>query len=218
MGLRDQFEKLRNYFVEDEDDYDYDDEEAAIDQPVRSEPVPQPVQSRPQPVQRPVPQPVHSQPVQSRPIQSQPQATMAPPAASSVRRSIGGNSGMGTSAYVSTVQSQSSVLSRANTAVANNASRITMTAPHVYADIMEMGNQLKSGVTLIVNFKNMADQQARRSIDFLTGVAYILDGDIQNIGGQSFLVTPTGVSVEGAKESLLASGGQGFESFDLTSN
>ncbi|GAB2024746.1 hypothetical protein OfM1_08170 [Lactovum odontotermitis] len=221
MGLRDQFDKLRNYFVEDEDDYDYDDDEAVVEQPVRPEPEPQPqFQSRPQPVQqRPVAQqPVHSQATQPRPrpVQSQPQTTVTP-SVSAVRRTVGGNSGMGTSAYVSS-PSQSNVLTRANAAVANSTSRITMTSPHVYADIMEMGNQLKSGVTLIVNFKNMADQQARRSIDFLTGVAYILDGDIQNIGGQAFLVTPTGVSVDGARESLLASGGQGFENFDLTSN
>ncbi|GAB2026672.1 cell division protein SepF [Lactovum odontotermitis] len=216
MGLRDQFDKLRNYFVEDEDDYEYDDDEAVVEQPVRPEPVVQPVQPRTQPVQpRPAAQPIQSvQP--PRPVQSQPQASVAPSVAAT-RRTVGGNSGIGTSAYVSP-QSQSTVLSRANATVSNTNSRITMTAPHVYADIMEMGNQLKSGVTLIVNFKNMADQQARRSIDFLTGVAYILDGDIQNIGGQAFLVTPTGVSVEGARESLLSSGGQGFESFDLTSN
>ncbi|MDR0299666.1 MAG: cell division protein SepF [Streptococcaceae bacterium] len=203
MGLRDQFDKLRNYFVED-DDEEYDDDNVVEQISVR-EPAPQRVQ--PVQPQRPVASPsvAPQQPVQ-RPV-----------AAAPVHRpTVGSNSGM-TSAYVSQAPTpQATMVTRTNTVANASASKIMMAAPHVYADIMDMGKQLKSGITLIVNFKYMADQQARRSIDFLTGVAYILDGDIQNIGGQSFLVTPTGVDVDGAKESLLASGGAGFESFDLT--
>lgn len=207
MGLRDQFEKLRNYFVEDEDE---DDDDYVEEVPVH-EPTPQRVQTAPR-----------SQ-AQSNPQRPIPAAS----AASAIRRPVpGSNSGMNSSAYVSSastsspastsVGSQTRVVSQNNMIGNPSNSKITMTVPHVYADIMEMGKMLKSGTTLIVNFKNMADQQARRSIDFLTGVAYILDGDIQNIGGQSFLVTPTGVDVDGAKESLLAQGGSGFESFDLS--
>ena len=55
---------------------------------------------------------------------------------------------------------------------------------------------------------------ARRSIDFMTGVVFTLDGDIQNVGGQIFLMTPANITVDAAKEmSILA--GQNFESYDI---
>ncbi|MFC4651330.1 cell division protein SepF [Lactococcus nasutitermitis] len=97
-----------------------------------------------------------------------------------------------------------------NTAI----SSIAIKEPRAYADIMEAARIIKNGESVLVNFKFMGDNQARRSIDFMTGVAFTLDGDIQNVGGQIFLMTPANITVDAAKEmSVLA--GQNFESYDL---
>lgn len=92
-------------------------------------------------------------------------------------------------------------------------STIAIKEPRAYTDIMEAARIVKNGESVLVNFKFMADNQARRSIDFMTGVVFTLGGDIQNVGGQIFLMTPSQVSVDAAKEmSILA--GQNFESYD----
>ena len=82
-----------------------------------------------------------------------------------------------------------------------------------YDNIMESAKVVRNGESVLVNFKNMGDQQARRSIDFLTGVVFTIDGDIQNVGGQIFLLTPNGMTVDAEKEmSILA--GRNFEGLD----
>lgn len=91
---------------------------------------------------------------------------------------------------------------------------IVIKEPNVYSDIMEVANIVKQNESVLVNFKHMDDKQARRSIDFCTGVVYTLEGDIQNVGGQIFLLTPSSVSVEASAElSLLAR--KNYEDFDL---
>ena len=90
---------------------------------------------------------------------------------------------------------------------------IAIKEPAAYDNIMESARVIRNGESVLVNFKNMGDQQARRSIDFLTGVVFTLDGDIQNVGGQIFLLTPNGMSVDAEKElSILA--GRNFEGLD----
>ena len=90
---------------------------------------------------------------------------------------------------------------------------IAIKEPAAYDNIMESARVIRNGESVLVNFKNMGDQQARRSIDFLTGVVFTLDGDIQNVGGQIFLLTPNGMTVDAEKElSILA--GRNFEGLD----
>ncbi|WP_233278926.1 cell division protein SepF [Floricoccus tropicus] len=93
-------------------------------------------------------------------------------------------------------------------------STIVIKEPRVYGDVMEIATIVKNDESVLVNFKTMDEYQARRSIDFFTGVVYTLDGDIQNVGGQIFLLTPSSVSVEASAEmSLLAR--QNYDDFDL---
>ncbi|WEV45495.1 cell division protein SepF [Streptococcaceae bacterium ESL0687] len=93
-------------------------------------------------------------------------------------------------------------------------SKIAIREPRVYGDVMDIATLVKDDESVIVNFKLMDDAQARRSIDFFTGVVYTLEGDIQNVGGQIFLLTPASVSVEASAEmSLLAR--QNYDEFNL---
>jgi Uncharacterized protein conserved in bacteria len=94
------------------------------------------------------------------------------------------------------------------------SSVIVIREPRVYPDVMEIAKLIREDESVLVNFKLMDEYQARRSIDFFTGVVFTLDGEIQNIGGQIFLLTPASVSVEASEElSLLAR--QNYEEFDL---
>ncbi|MCT0467665.1 cell division protein SepF [Lactococcus cremoris] len=194
MAFKDWMNNLRDYFVEDDEEFN---------EPTR------PVQeSRPTVASTPKPK-VEEWKVQAdyqsrRPAQStpKPQAQTAAP-----KRSASTFSKPMPEKIV-----QQQTVSQAQS-LAATVSTIAIKEPRAYADIMESARIVKNGECVLVNFKFMSDAQARRSIDFMTGVVFTLDGDIQNVGGQIFLMTPANITVDAAKEmSILA--GQNFESYD----
>ncbi|AYG00930.1 cell division protein SepF [Lactococcus allomyrinae] len=194
MAFKDWMNNLRDYFVEDEEEFD---------EPVR------PVQeSKPTVVSTPKPKVEERMPKgtsQSRPTSSTARTqtqTVAP------KRTV---SNFSKPMPEKIVQQASATQAQS---LASAVSTIAIKEPRAYADIMEAARIVKNGESVLVNFKFMGDAQARRSIDFMTGVVFTLDGDIQNVGGQIFLMTPANITVDAAKEmSILA--GQNFESYDL---
>jgi cell division inhibitor SepF len=54
-----------------------------------------------------------------------------------------------------------------------------------------------AGQAAVVNFQRIDDEQAHRVVDFLSGVVFAVDGEIQRIGEQIFLCTPHDFEVEG---------------------
>lgn len=197
MAFKDWMNNLRDYFVEDDE---------AFDEPVR------PVQeSKPTVIATPTPKPKAEErkaPLtasQNRPTPATPKPqtqTVAP------KRSVSNFS----KPMPEKIVQQATVAQKQSLVAA--VSTIAIKEPRAYADIMEAARIVKNGECVLVNFKFMGDTQARRSIDFMTGVVFTLDGDIQNVGGQIFLMTPANITVDAAKEmSILA--GQNFESYDL---
>lgn len=75
--------------------------------------------------------------------------------------------------------------------------KIMLFEPRVFSDAKQIASRLLDGQAAIINFERMDDQQARRIVDFLSGVTYAINGDIKRIGEQIFLCTPSEFSVEG---------------------
>ena len=69
--------------------------------------------------------------------------------------------------------------------------------PRVFSDAKQIGARLLEGQAAIINFERMENQQARRIVDFLSGVTYAIGGNLKRIGEQIFLCTPADFSVEG---------------------
>ncbi|GFH41223.1 cell division protein SepF [Lactococcus insecticola] len=189
MALKDYFEKAKDYFnLGDED------EQVPVARPqvAKVAPSASSASSSAQTQQAPRPQVV-------------PQSAPRPEPRSSERKQ-------------SVRQNESATSTRQTTqaprAVTSNiVPTIAIKEPQAYDNIMDSAQVVRNGESVLVNFKNMGDQQARRSIDFLTGVVFTLDGDIQNVGGQIFLLTPNGMTVDAEKElSILA--GRNFEGMD----
>ncbi|HAP15738.1 cell division protein SepF [Lactococcus muris] len=192
MALKDQFDKLKKFFEEDDDEYD----EPAVA------------------AQKPQAQPQKSSAVNTekkmtgtnRPVQSQERTQAKPLSKRPVSFSSATNNNKTTEKKV-----QKPMMNQATTSAGQV---IAIKEPRAYSDIMEAARIVKNGESVLVNFKFMPDNQARRSIDFLTGVVFTLDGDIQNVGGQIFLLTPANITVDASRElSILA--GQNFENFDI---
>ncbi|MCL2113916.1 cell division protein SepF [Lactococcus protaetiae] len=195
MAFKDWMNNLRDYFVEDEEEFD---------EPVRPVQESKPtVVSTPKPKveERTMPKGASQSRTTSSTTRTQTQ-TVAP------KRTV---SNFSKPMPEKIVQQASATQAQS---LASAVSTIAIKEPRAYADIMEAARIVKNGESVLVNFKFMGDAQARRSIDFMTGVVFTLDGDIQNVGGQIFLMTPANITVDAAKEmSILA--GQNFESYDL---
>lgn len=195
MAFKDWMNNLRDYFVEDEEEFD---------EPVR------PVQeSKPTVVSTPRPK-VEERTTPKGTSQSRPTSSTTRTQTQTVapKRTV---SNFSKPMPEKIVQQASATQAQS---LASAVSTIAIKEPRAYADIMEAARIVKNGESVLVNFKFMGDAQARRSIDFMTGVVFTLDGDIQNVGGQIFLMTPANITVDAAKEmSILA--GQNFESYDL---
>jgi cell division inhibitor SepF len=75
--------------------------------------------------------------------------------------------------------------------------KIAIKDPRVYSEAVDIGKLLIKGEAVLVNFHLMEEVAAGRVIDFLTGTVFALDGDIQRVGDEIFLVTPKNMEING---------------------
>ena len=64
-------------------------------------------------------------------------------------------------------------------------------------DAQSVADVLKEGKIVILNLESCADNDARRSIDYLSGVAYAKDGDIRRVALKAYLIIPENVPLTG---------------------
>lgn len=84
-----------------------------------------------------------------------------------------------------------------NERVQNISSDLNLFEPHSFAEASRISDYLKANKTVVVNMHRLQKEQSKRVIDFLSGVIYAIDGDIQTIGPRIFLCTPKSISVSG---------------------
>ncbi|AMC93007.1 hypothetical protein AOC36_03110 [Erysipelothrix larvae] len=69
--------------------------------------------------------------------------------------------------------------------------------PRSFEEAEEVAKYLKGNRAAVVNLHRLQRDFAQRTIDFLTGVVFALDGSIQKIGHNVILCTPKSIGVEG---------------------
>jgi cell division inhibitor SepF len=75
---------------------------------------------------------------------------------------------------------------------------ITIVEPRLYSEVNEIADHLLANQSVIINFRRMDHEQAKKIIDFLMGVTYAIKGDIQRLGEEIFICTPQSVAVNGS--------------------
>ena len=75
-----------------------------------------------------------------------------------------------------------------------------------YEDVLEIASHLKERKPVVVNMEETPQDVARRMIDFITGVIYAIDGDVQKISKVIMLATPYNVNIMGNFEDELRNG------------
>lgn len=79
----------------------------------------------------------------------------------------------------------------------NKASQMVVFEPRAYSETQGIADHLKSGRGCIINLHRVSKDQAKRIIDFLSGVVYAIEGEVQKIGPNVFLCTPSNFGVYG---------------------
>lgn len=80
---------------------------------------------------------------------------------------------------------------------ANKDSHLVLFEPRAYSDTQDIAVFLKQKKAAVVNLHRLQKEQSKRVVDFLSGVIFAIEGDIQRIGPKIFLCTPKNVGVEG---------------------
>ncbi len=114
---------------------------------------------------------------------------------------------------ISSVSSTSSRLSsRRNTSQVvsihtNVQMQVCIIKPECYEDAQEICDQVKARKPVVVNLEKVEYPIAQRIMDFLSGTCYSLDGSIQRVANNIFIIAPENVDVSGdLKEELKTKG------------
>jgi len=81
--------------------------------------------------------------------------------------------------------------------------RVHVVAPQSFNEAQEIGDKLKANQPVIVNLQAADRDLARRLIDFASGLAYGLGGQMERVADQVFLLTPTNVEVSAEEKRRL---------------
>lgn len=77
------------------------------------------------------------------------------------------------------------------------ALQMKVVRPESFASVSQIADHLLSQRTVVLNLEATNKETARRLIDFLSGVAYSIDGQLKRIANNAYVITPSNVDVSG---------------------
>ena len=80
---------------------------------------------------------------------------------------------------------------------AGTVSEILTVHPKQYRDAQMIAESFREGVPVIINLSQMSDGDARRLIDFASGLSLGLHGRIERVTSKVFLLSPEHVAISG---------------------
>lgn len=78
---------------------------------------------------------------------------------------------------------------------ASRGMRVVVMHPRTLEEGQAIADQVKGRRPVIVNLDLAEERAAQRLLNFLSGVAYALDGGLRKVGENIFLITPSNVEV-----------------------
>lgn len=82
--------------------------------------------------------------------------------------------------------------------IGSNDTKMVLFEPRSFDDAQVVAKRLKENRAVVVNLQKLRTDAAQRTIDFLTGVLFALEGSIHQIGEKVFLFAPATVPVDGS--------------------
>jgi cell division inhibitor SepF len=88
------------------------------------------------------------------------------------------------------------------------STRVHLVLPRSFNDAQQIADRFKEGVPVILNLQGSDQELAKRLIDFGSGLTYALDGGMQRVADNVFLLTPRNVEVSAEERArMLERGG-----------
>lgn len=80
-----------------------------------------------------------------------------------------------------------------------SALEMKVVKPQQFDSVTQIADHLMNKRTVVLNLESTSKETARRLIDFLSGVAYSIDGSIKKIASNAYVITPSNVDVGDAQ-------------------
>ena len=87
--------------------------------------------------------------------------------------------------------------SRQQSAAGGSNLELKVVKPDRYENVNQIADHLLNRRTVVLNLEGTNKETARRLIDFLSGVAYSIDGQLKRVANNTFVITPHNVDVSG---------------------
>ena len=68
--------------------------------------------------------------------------------------------------------------------------------PEAVDEVFNISDYLINGCTVVVNFEALDIESVTRMLDFLKGVIYTTDSEMENVSPNTYILTPSGINVE----------------------
>lgn len=81
--------------------------------------------------------------------------------------------------------------------IGGSALQMKVIRPDSFANVSQIADHLLSQRTVVLNLEATNKETARRLIDFLSGVAYSINGSLKRIANNAYIITPSNVDVSG---------------------
>lgn len=85
--------------------------------------------------------------------------------------------------------------------------KVVVMQPETFDDARDVCDHLKNKKPVVVNLESLTKETAQRVVDFLSGSVYAVDGDIQKVSTNIFLIAPNNVDIMGNFKDELKSKG-----------
>lgn len=84
--------------------------------------------------------------------------------------------------------------------------KITVHEPLSYDESPNIVHDLRERKAVVLNFERLDPDLKRNIFDFVNGALYALDGKIQRVNADIFILAPSNIAIEGLKEELQEKG------------
>ena len=69
--------------------------------------------------------------------------------------------------------------------------------PKSHTEATKIADKLKDGCIVLLDISRLTKEQAHRLVDFLSGVAYVLGGEMIRTNKNTIVISPSGVDISG---------------------
>ena len=96
----------------------------------------------------------------------------------------------------------------------SGAIELKVVMPERYGNVKQIADHLLNHRTVVLNLESTNKETAKRLLDFLSGVAYSIDGQLKRVATNTFVITPSNVDVSG--EQMRTAAGEDTSNYTTT--